>query len=349
MILILSPPTLIQHTLNQNIGPSTFKSLQIDAIVLTDTQGKFLYGKAYDKNQQVLIEVPQSFKTLLATSNIIKSSLASSNGIGGIVVLPEGPMLIASCPVLTTAGTGPADGVLTMARYLDSREIKYLTDTSLAPITIYPVGGSQTPTDFTKAYQQMTPRKSVIVIPQNSTTISGYTLINDISGNPALILKADFNRDLYNKGRESAMFIILILIACAIVAGIIAILTQNRITLSRIRNINRDIKKISSSGDISSRMKIDGKDEFTDFAENINKMLTTIEEQKTKELILRKSLEAEMNKRADYTRELAHELKTPITPILSSSELLTEGIKEEPWLSLAKNIYRGCNRHERPA
>jgi len=328
--------------IDQNIGPSTFKSLQIDAIVLTNTQGNFLYGKAYDKNKQELIEVPQSLKTLLATSNIINLSLASSNGIGGIAILPEGPILIASCPVLTSTGLGPADGVLTMARYLDSREIKYLTDTSLSPITIYPVNGSQTPADFTKAYQQMTPKRPVVIIPQSSTTISGYTLINDINGKPALLLKADFTRDLYNKGRESAMFMILILIACAIIAGIIAILTQNRITLSRIKNINKDIKKISTSGDISSRMKIDGKDEFSDFAENINNMLTTIEEQKTKELILRKSLEAEMNKRADYTRELAHELKTPITPILSSSELLTEGIKEEPWLSLAKNIYRGA-------
>ena len=208
---------------DQNIDTSTFKSLQIDAIVLTDTQGKLLYSEAYDKNKQVLIEVSQSFKTLLATSNIIKSSLASSNGIGGIVVLPEGPMIIASCPVLTTAGTGPTDGVLTMARYLDNREIKYLTDTTLSPISIYTLNNSQTQNDFTRAYLQMTPQKSIIVIPQNSTTISGYTLINDIDGKPALILKAGFNRDIYNKGREGAGFIILVLIICAIIAGTIAI------------------------------------------------------------------------------------------------------------------------------
>ena len=326
----------------QNIDPSTFKSLQIDAIALTDTQGKLLYSEAYDRNKQELIEIPQSLAAYLAANNTLKSSLASNNGFGGIVVLPEGPMLIASYPVLTTDATGPPHGVLTMARYLDNKEIKYLTDTTLSPISIYILSNSQTLNDFTRAYLQMTPQKSIIVIPQDSNTISGYTLIKDINGKPALILKADFARDLYNKGRESASFIILVLISCAIIAAIIAILTQNRITLSRIKNINKDIKKISTSGDVSSRMKIEGRDEFSDFADNINKMLTTIEEQKTKETILRKSLEAEMNKRADYTRELAHELKTPITPILSSSELLTEGIKEEPWLSLAKNIYRGA-------
>jgi signal transduction histidine kinase len=328
---------------DENITPSTFISLQVDAMVLTDTQGEFLYGKAYDKNKQELIEVPQSLTTYLATSNPLNSSLNSENAIGGIILLPEGPMLIASCPVLTSAKTGPPHGILTMARYLDNKEIKYLADMTLSPISIYPINSPQLPADFSKAYQQMTPAKSVIVMPQNNNTVSGYALINDIDGKPALIIKADFTRDLYNKGHESARFIMLILIICAICAGIIAILTQNRITIYRIKKLNKDIQQINTSGDMSSRIKkIDGKDEFSDFADNINKMLATIEEQKTKEVILRKSLEAEMNKRADYTRELAHELKTPITPILSSSELLTEGIKEEPWLSLAKNIYRGA-------
>jgi two-component system clock-associated histidine kinase SasA len=37
-----------------------------------------------------------------------------------------------------------------------------------------------------------------------------------------------------------------------------------------------------------------------------------------------------------------HELKTPLTPILSSSELLVDELSEEPLKSVAKNIYRGA-------
>ena len=35
-------------------------------------------------------------------------------------------------------------------------------------------------------------------------------------------------------------------------------------------------------------------------------------------------------------------LKTPLTPVLASSELLTSELKQEPYLSLAKNIHRGA-------
>jgi signal transduction histidine kinase len=57
----------------------------------------------------------------------------------------------------------------------------------------------------------------------------------------------------------------------------------------------------------------------------------------------RHELEAEVRKRIEFTRALVHELKTPLTPILFSSELLVSELKEEPWLSVARNIHRGAN------
>ncbi len=75
-------------------------------------------------------------------------------------------------------------------------------------------------------------------------------------------------------------------------------------------------------------------------------------EDKLKELYenersLRQQLEAEIKKRIEFTRALVHELKTPLTPLLSSSELLVEELKEDPWLKLAKNIYRGASNLNR--
>jgi PAS domain S-box-containing protein len=57
---------------------------------------------------------------------------------------------------------------------------------------------------------------------------------------------------------------------------------------------------------------------------------------------LRQELEAEMKRRVEFTRALAHELKTPLTPVMASSELLVAELKQEPLLSLAKNVNRGA-------
>jgi PAS domain S-box-containing protein len=72
-----------------------------------------------------------------------------------------------------------------------------------------------------------------------------------------------------------------------------------------------------------------------------------LEEAYEKERKTRQELETEVQRRVEFTRALVHELKTPLTPIMSSSELLVSGLKEEPWLSVARNILRGAGNLNR--
>ncbi len=67
-----------------------------------------------------------------------------------------------------------------------------------------------------------------------------------------------------------------------------------------------------------------------------------LEEAYEQERSLREQLQAEAQWRVEFTRALVHELKTPLTPVLSSSELLYSELREEPWMSIAENIHRGA-------
>jgi PAS domain S-box-containing protein len=62
---------------------------------------------------------------------------------------------------------------------------------------------------------------------------------------------------------------------------------------------------------------------------------------------LREALQSEIRSRAEFTRALVHELKTPLTPIMASSELLVEELTEEPFLGLARNVHRGAENMNR--
>ena len=57
----------------------------------------------------------------------------------------------------------------------------------------------------------------------------------------------------------------------------------------------------------------------------------------------RQRVEAEMKRRVEFTRALAHELKTPLTSVLASSDLLASELHDEPLLSLARNISQGAS------
>lgn len=57
---------------------------------------------------------------------------------------------------------------------------------------------------------------------------------------------------------------------------------------------------------------------------------------------VRQEIEAEMKRRLEFMRAVAHELKTPLTPILASIGTLTDELQDERSLRLAKNVAQGA-------
>ncbi len=58
----------------------------------------------------------------------------------------------------------------------------------------------------------------------------------------------------------------------------------------------------------------------------------------------REALEHQINKRADFFRALVHELKTPLTPIIVSSETIMELVENDTFKNLASNVYHSAMR-----
>lgn len=69
-----------------------------------------------------------------------------------------------------------------------------------------------------------------------------------------------------------------------------------------------------------------------------------LEEAYAEEVKLRRDLEAEMTKRIEFTKAIAHELKTPLTSILASSTALAANLREGLPLDFARNLVRGAYR-----
>ena len=93
-------------------------------------------------------------------------------------------------------------------------------------------------------------------------------------------------------------------------------------------------------------LRIDGKPSsymsmWTDITKR-KKMEKELQERYHQEKKLRQELEEEMRKRIDFTRIIVHELKTPLTSIMVSSDLLKSEVKEQLLLELAQSINRSA-------
>jgi signal transduction histidine kinase len=62
-----------------------------------------------------------------------------------------------------------------------------------------------------------------------------------------------------------------------------------------------------------------------------------------RERALREKLQTEMKGRIDFTRKLIHELKTPLTALIATSQLLSDEIKDDRTGKLAKYVWNSAN------
>lgn len=71
---------------------------------------------------------------------------------------------------------------------------------------------------------------------------------------------------------------------------------------------------------------------------------TTLQKLYSREKKLRKQLQVEMQNRVEFTRQLVHELKTPLTSLMATSQLLSEETRSTRLEKLSGYVWEGANR-----
>ena len=265
-----------QGYIDANFQDSSFTSIQMNLILIIDSSGQVLHGEAFDLQNQVAVPIPASLEENLSADSPLMQH-TDEKSVSGIVILPEGPMLIASQPILNSEGDGPVQGTLIMGRYFDSAEIARLAILTNLSLAYYQSNDTDLPTDFKVAQSSLSEETPIFTRPLSKATIGGYGLLDDIYGNPALILRVDLPRDIYQQGQQTVLYVVISLVAVGVVFGIVIILLLDKAVLSRFFRLGVGLRKIREMGDVSQRLPVTGKDELSNLATDINSMLASLQ------------------------------------------------------------------------
>jgi sensor domain CHASE-containing protein/GAF domain-containing protein len=260
-----------------NLTDSTFINLRLNLMLFTNSAGQIFFAKALDLESETEIPI-QGLQEHIQLDTPLMHHPDTESSVTGIILLPEGPMLVASRPILTSAQEGPAHGVLVMGRYLDSAEVQRLAETTHLSLTMHPLDDSQMDPDFQTALSSLSVETPTFIQPLDSDTIAGYALQNDVYGQSALVLRVDLPRDIYRQGRTSISYFGLSLLTVGLVFGLVTLLILEGQVLSRLTRISQAVSDIGESGDLSARVMMTGEDELSNLATAINGMLKSLQE-----------------------------------------------------------------------
>lgn len=120
-----------------NIVDSTFVSLKLNLLLFIDSSGKVVVSRAFDLNDNNQIPVPPGVEEHISIDSLLARHADIESNVMGIIQLNEGPMLVASRPILNGERQGPIRGTLVMGRYLDSDKIQQIAKIAHVSLSTY--------------------------------------------------------------------------------------------------------------------------------------------------------------------------------------------------------------------
>jgi signal transduction histidine kinase len=163
-------------------------------------------------------------------------------------------------------------------RFLDEAEVASLALQTHLSLALYRLDDPQIPDDFEVAQSSLSDEAPTFVKPLGANTVAGYSLLEDVYGDPALILRADMDRDIYRQGQNTVIWLIAFLAVASLAFAAVAIFLINRVLLSRIFAVSDGVSNIRQTGDLSLRVPEKGKDEIDRLGANINGMLASLQQ-----------------------------------------------------------------------
>ncbi|NRD79030.1 EAL domain-containing protein [Bacillus sp. BRMEA1] len=236
-----------------NLTDDAYSFNQFNLVAITNAQGSLLYGASFDLKKGEKQPFPPDFLPLI-------SQIGSVNA--GIVMIKNKPMMVVSEPIIKSDETGPSDGVMIVGRWIDQEEVSILAKKSQSELSIVPI----------KSHQQ---GKWIQIDSEN--TISGYSAVSDVYGNPAFVFRVKSERTTYATGRKSIILFSVFMGVLMLFSFYIIHTFMDKAVLSRINELVATIRDIKTRRDFSKRLPAKGKDEVSRMIQEFNQMMISLE------------------------------------------------------------------------
>ena len=100
-----------------NLMDESFASAHINLICIIDSNQEIVWGESRDMETLEAINAPDLFTMLRDKSNPVTTHRNIDDAHAGVLLTSQGPILLASRPIITSKREGPIRGSMVMGRY----------------------------------------------------------------------------------------------------------------------------------------------------------------------------------------------------------------------------------------
>lgn len=260
-------PSLTQQAMTENFG---------DAMVFYDTDGKPFFSVTENDAVQGLID--QHLDEIIEPG----SDLVSTQRLAGRLSTKHGPFLVAVEPIVPTHQHAEPRGSIVVLQRIDGMALDQIAaQMPGSSIAVFNADYADNADDIKAAelVKKMDPASTYIDY-ASEDAITTYSVLNDALGNPTLTLKITSPRRIYEQNKSVQQSVIFTFLAFGVVFGLLAVWLIDRFVLQRLTVLSEQVDEVRTSEQADARVEVEGTDELSSLAQNINRLLDSVNQSK---------------------------------------------------------------------
>ncbi len=250
----------------RNFRAPVLKLNDLDLVAVLDTHGRPVFQASYDDGGRTSpLPIELSHRLLQGNGNLNFDHGNSQSG--GFLGSGTGVVWLATLPITPDDGRGAARGTLVLGKKMDKGDIERGFAALGHSVSVTPLS--------TLTPQQRKVRDGDVMQSDGQTHVSAW--LRDLDGQPLALLESSSPNTASARGLIALDAFGLVLLGCGLFSLMAAMVPLEKLVLSPLAGLNNFINDVRSSGDLSRRVLVEGDDEISHLAININSTFATLE------------------------------------------------------------------------
>ena len=265
-----------------SLPTSFFTGFHVNTAAILDSQGSLVWGGSHGFDASGSYGLPAGLEPYLSSGDIPDQGPEAPRATSGIAMLPLGPMLIDSQPVVDPVG-GRTLGQFVVGRWLDADGVAELGTRTRLDLALLPLSAATLPPEVQAEVTAPGSSAKTFVIPEDADTVAGYAILDDVFGKPALVMQVRVPRAIFAQGASSVRNFTLSLFALVLVVGLVLNQLLERSLFRRLAGLTSQVRQMRPGRGRLTPITVSGHDELDLLAETINAGFSHLETTRTQQ------------------------------------------------------------------